>query len=216
MQTKTYITIILLIVVSLAIIWAIRYVYLLEKPSPGNCDYIKASDPTAKWNNDCSYIQELILDPSMTTPSTPLYLEKFTASPSLGRPWGVNVWYKYKYVNKKTGGFSKSSPWTTTPIFSGSTKLPCDPTKSCPSGSDTCKANLPQLRLNNIAYPLGSDILVNVHRYVTSLNDTAKPTDSVDGVIVGTIIPTGNSSGTFIDTSKSPCEESTCNNILGC
>lgn len=217
MQTKTIITIIILSFIAAMLVWLIRKIYTLEKPAPGNCDYIKSRDPTLKWNSDCTSFQELLLDPSLSTPTEPFYLDKFTSSPSLGQPWGVNVWYKYKYVNGKTGGFSKSSPWTQYPIYAGSPNLPCE-NESCNitySGKDSCKSNLAQLKIKNIAYPLGSDIMVNVHRYVTSLTNKDKPSDSIDGNLVGYVIQTG-SGGIFIDTSKSPCDEINCSNVQGC
>jgi hypothetical protein len=161
-----------------------------------------------------------------------MYLTGFTSSPSLGPAWGVNVWYKYKYVNSKTGAYGKASPWTQLPIFSGSTNLPCTPTSSksenksenlkeslCPnlqfSGQDSCKSNLPRLAIDNPAYPVGSDDYINVHRYVTPLTVVIPPDDSIDGVIVGMMFSNGGTA-TFADTSSSPCKESSCSNIAGC
>lgn len=219
METSTIILLVVLAIIAVAIVWLIVYVYKLEKPLPGNCDYLKSSKPDIKWSSDCSYIQELLSDSSLTTPTEPLFLTRFTPSPSLGEPWGVNVWYKYKYVNSKTGGYSAASPWTKTPISAGSTNLPCQG-GNCSNvqytGKDSCKSNLPQLSLTSLAYPVGSDNYINVHRYVSSLNSTSAPADSVDGKIVGTIIPNGTGGGTFIDTSASPCKEVSCSNVAGC
>jgi hypothetical protein len=219
METSTIILLVVLGIIAIFLVWLIYYVYKLEKPLPGNCDYLKVSKPDVKWSPDCSYIQELVLDTSLQTPTEPLFLTRFSSSPTLGQPWGANVWYKYKYVNSKTGGYGKASPWTQSPISAGSTNLPCQ-SGNCSSiqysGKDSCKSNLAQLKINSLAYPLGSDNYINVHRYVSPLNTTTPPVDSVDGKIVGMVLPNGAGGGTFIDLSTSPCDEVTCSNIAGC
>lgn len=215
---STLLTIGGLVVVAVGMVYLIYRVYKLEKPSPGNCNYIKSSNPNVKWSSDCSYVQELLLDGSIQAPTEQLHLTKFTSSPSLGQPWGVNVWYKYKYVNSKTGEYGKASPWTSTPISAGSTTLPCE-AGNCNniqySGKDSCRSNLPQLSVNKLLYPTGSDFYANVHRYVASIGSST-PDDSIDGKIVGILYPNGSGGGTFIDTSSSPCKEIACGNVVGC
>lgn len=213
----TLITIGGLTIIAIGLAYAIYYVYKLQKPSSGNCDYIKSSNPNVKWSNDCSYIQELMLSDSIQTPTDPLILTKFTASPSLGQPWGVNVWYKYKYVNSKTGEYGKASPWTQSPISAGSSNLPCG--GNCNNiqytGKDSCKSNLPQLGISKLLYPIGSDFYANVHRYTGSIGSPA-PDSTIDGKVVGVLYPDGSGGGMFIDTSSSPCKEATCGNVVGC
>lgn len=220
-STTTLVTMAGLSIVAIGIAYLIYKIYKLEKPSPGNCDYVKSRNPNVKWSNDCSYIQELLLDTSIQTPTIPLTLTKFTSAASLGPAWSVNVWYKYKYVNSKTGEYGKSSPWTKTAITAGSSTLPCgnsDASNTCGtlqfSGKDSCKSNLPQLQVPNLLYPVGSDYYANVHRYVSS--SSLQPDDKTDGKVVGMLYPDGNGGGMFIDTSSSPCNEIPCGNIIGC
>lgn len=218
--------IVLLLIVVCLLIWFIWYIYKLEQPSPGNCSYLKVSQPDIKWSSDCSYIEELVPDDSIKTPTLPMYLSKFTSSPSLGPAWGASVWYRYRYVNSKTGGYGKFSPWTLSPITSGSSNLPCQlgPGKCSgmeSSGKDSCTSNLATLTVNNLDYPVGSDIYVNVHRYATLAAEVTPPLATSPDKIVGMVIPTGNlsnvnPSGTFIDISDSPCKEIECSNIQGC
>lgn len=219
-STGTLITIGGLIIVAAAITYLIYRVYKLEKPSPGNCDYVKSTNPDVKWSNDCSYIQELLLDTSIQTPTEPLYLTKFTSSPSLGPAWSVDVYYKYKYVNGKTGEYGKSSTWTKSAIRAGSINLPCNSNDSSVcniqfSGKDSCKSNLPQLNVDKLVYPPGSNFYANVHRYVTSAG-SSPPDSTIDGKVVGMIYPNGSGGGVFIDTSSSPCKDIACGNITGC
>jgi len=219
METKTIILLVILGIIAAFIAWLIFYIYKLDKPLPGNCDYLKASSPDIKWSSDCSYIQELTLDKTLQTPIEPLFLSRFTSSPTLGQPWGANVWYKYKYVNSKTGGYGLSSPWTKTPISAGSTNLPCQG-GNCSGvqyiGKDSCKSNSARLNINSIAYPIGSDNYINVHRYVSPLSSLTPPGDKDNGKIVGMIIPSGTGGGTFMDLSTSPCKEVSCSNVPGC
>ena len=46
---------------------------IYKKPAAGSCDIIKAENPNIKWNQDCSYIQELNFDSSIRTPKEPMY-----------------------------------------------------------------------------------------------------------------------------------------------
>lgn len=214
-STGTLLTIGGLIIVAGSLVYLIYKVYKLQKPSPGNCDYIKSSNPNVKWSSDCSYIQELLLGQSIQTPTETLRLTKFTASPSLGPAWSVDVYYKYKYVDSKTGEYGNASPWTKTAITAGSTTLPCGTCNIQFSGKDSCRSNLPELSVDNLLYSIESGFYANVHRYTTSSGSIA-PRDSDDGKIVGILYPNGSGGGTFIDTSSSPCKDVTCGNINGC
>lgn len=209
----------ILAVACVGIILFIYYVYKLQKPSSGSCDIIKDKNPNIKWSDDCTFVQEITQDSSIITPKNPLYLTKFTSSPSLGPPWGVNVWYAYKYVNGKTGGYGALSPWTSSPISSGSNNLPCKGGNCSPNfqfaSKDSCQSNLPELQIDSLDYDITSGYYVNVHRYVTDINDNKPPSSQTQGKIVGMIIQT-TKGGKFIDVSKSPCLESNCQNIQGC
>lgn len=199
------------------------WIYHLEKPSPGNCDYLRKAQPNVKWSTDCSYVEEIAPDGSLATPKNPLFLTRFTNSPSFnqGQPLGANVWYRYRYVNSKTGGYGKFSPWTTSPIIAGSNTLPCQLgvgkcTGISYAGKDSCQSNLIQLGASGLDVKTGSDIYINVHRYVALSTTTTPPTDSTIDKIVGMIIPTQDGTGFFIDISDSPCKEVICTNVEGC
>lgn len=217
--TSTIIMVVIISVVIIILAGIIYYTYNIQKPSSGNCDYIKSSDPSTKWSDDCSYIKELSLDSSLTTPSEPLYLSAFTNSPSLGPSWGANVWYRYNYVNGLTGGYSESSPWTLLPISAGSTNLPCKG-GNCSGvkiGKDSCQSNLPTLNIDKLDYPLiTGNIYANVYRYTSPISSTTQPTNTTPGKIVGMLVGESSGSASFIDVSSSPCKETTCNNVQGC
>lgn len=225
MNTSSTVWIATLSVVALAIGLLAYYTYKLPKPQPGNCAVLKDNNPDVKWGDGCSYIQEIAPDSSITSPKSVMYLTSFTASPSLGPAWGINVWYAYRYVNGKTGGYSSLSPWTTTPIHSGASGsiLPCKGSGSengvCSSsfknsGRDSCGSNLAELQVDGLAYGLGSDYYINVHRYVSEAN--TQPTPSTPGKVVGMLIQSSNGSGQFIDISENPCSEASCKAVPGC
>lgn len=202
------------------VILTIRYVRNLKQPSSGSCDVLKDSDPAVKWSKNCSYISEEQPDSTLTQPTKSLYLDSFTSSPSLGPAWGgIYVWYKYVYVNGKTGGYSSPSPWTLLPITSGSTSLPCK-NNNCGnikfSGKDSCNSNLPTLKIDSLDYNFKNspNIYTNIHRFVGT--DSTPPDDSVNGVIVGMIIPNATGGGIFIDISTNPCQNANCSTPKGC
>jgi hypothetical protein len=227
MELKTVIILSCLFVFALFIIYLTYKVYYLQKPSPGSCDALRQTSPSVKWSADCSYVQELKLDSSIPTPKIPLYLSSFTNSPGSGPAWGVNVWYRYRYVNGNTGNYGNFSPWTITSISSGKSNLPCknstDKTNGCPSsfqkiGKDSCQSNLPTLNLDgDTVVNLTNGMYINVHRYVADSTNQSPPSDSSSDKIVGMMIPQGNSGNfMFIDVSESPCKEMSCNNVVGC
>jgi hypothetical protein len=204
-------------------------VYKMTNPPIGNCGAIKSNDPDTKWNSDCSAIQEIKADSSIKTPDVPLYLSSFTSSPALGPAWGVNVWYRYRYVNGTTGGYGGFSPWTKSAISSGSSTLPCKNStwlkhqdlaifggSQCPSGKSTCQANLPQLTLDSFQYPITSNFYANVHRYVAQSSDTTPPTATSQDQLVGMLVPNGKGGAIFFDISASPCTVVPCSNVQGC
>src|SRR5580698_10633032 len=124
MQFQTIVILSCLAIVAIAILYAMYRVYKMQKPAPGNCDVIKQLNPNVNWSPDCSYVQELKENSSIPTPTFPLYISSFTNSSGLGPAWGVNVWYRYRFVNNK-GEYGKFSPWTPTPVIAGSSSLPC-------------------------------------------------------------------------------------------
>ena len=221
MQTSSIIEIVVLVIIIILFIWLIYYTYYLQKPNKGSCDFLKAKDPSIKWSKDCSSILEITPDPTLKTPTTPLYLTSFKNVQGAGQPWGVAVYYRYVYVNSKTGGYGQMSPWTLSPVTAGSNDLPCLQPGKCDSsfkytGKDSCNANLPQLKVDRLDYDITtSNIYANVHRLVLPLNNTKPPDKNAQGKIVGMLIPDG-SGGFFIDISTSPCKEINCSRSKGC
>ena len=201
-----------------AVVLSAWYVYKLEQPKPGNCAVLKAQNPSSKWNDDCSAVQEISYDSTIASPPNELYLTSFTSSPSLGPAWGTNVWYSYRYVNMDTGAYGPLSPWTKSPIYAGSDTLPCKG-GTCSgsfksSGRDSCKSNLPTLEVDTLFYPLGSKYYVNIHRYFSS--ESTPPPKGNTGSVVGMLIQTTNTSGKFIDVSSNPCTSGSCKKLNGC
>jgi len=200
------------------------WTYKLEKPTPGN----KCSGNGWKWDTTCSYIQEIKPDPSLKSPQSPPYLINFTKSEGAGPPIFLPMWYRYRYVNVLTGGYSSFSPWTTSPVMSGECVLPCvadgtpvspinTPSVECPfpTGPSSCVFNQPVIGVpkTKIDYspvtvnPDGGFIYMNLHRYVGRVGDT-KPPDNPKDEIVGVILmPREGKYYVYIDVLNNPCKK---------
>lgn len=198
-----------IIIISSFMIW----LYRLAKPTPGGC---KGSN--WKWDDKCNYIQELQYDGSLQSPNNiKPYLIKFSYVSGSGNSIFSGVWYRIRYVNVVTGGYSDFSDWTEHPVMSGSCVLPCDPKIGCsyPSGPDSCTFNTPVIGINtkDSSYspqkPLkdGSFVYINLHR---AISDT-KPTENAETQIIGTLISPVSQGGekywTLIDVLNNPCKE---------
>jgi len=218
-KTSTIIWIGLLATVSMICIFALWYLHTLKKILPDNCELIKKKHPSIKWNDDCTYIQEISADGSIKTPQEPLYLSSFTSSDALGPPLGANVWYRYRFVRGDTGGYGQFSPWTTHPIMAGSHKLPCKDNNcyGILTSGGTCRSNLVTVAVDKVEYSIDSGIYANVHRIVKDPHDTSQPTNNSRDEIVGYLWPDGGgNSFVFIDTTKSPCNNTVRCNRPGC
>lgn len=204
-------TIFLVIILSMliALLW---FVGFTSKPHAGTCDSMKAKGNYV-WNDDCTFLREIKTDTQLKKPVSPLYLSGFRSSPSLGDPLGINVWYRYRYVDAKTGGYGNFSPWTENPIIAGSKTLPCK-NNDCSyiTGVSSCDNNLVEVSVDSIDYKIEDGIYANVHRYVS--NDGKQPSYDEDDEIVGYLFPS-NSRWKYIDTN-SPCKTNSCNMPPGC
>lgn len=169
------------------------YVLFLQNPSMINC-----SNNSYMWNQNCIGFQENFLDDSLKIPSKPLSLVSFDNVQGAGNPIYLPMWYKYKYINLKTGGYSKSSEWTDKPIIAGSCCLPClNDNCDFSIGFSTCNSNSPKIGIfeKDLDYkPFsidedGNSYGINIHRYVDpNPNRTTPPSQDEDGVIIGYLI----------------------------
>lgn len=165
----------------------IFFIYKMPQPSYGkNCH--AGSSASEKWNDSCTYINELSFDSSLSSPSSlSLNLLKFEKIPGAGNPLNLPMWYRFRYVNANTGGYSDFSKWTASPVYAGSDSLPCVAgIGSCSTQyvpANTCNFNQPTIGIatNALQYPLmrpmssGQTIYANVHRYVgTSLGNSSE------------------------------------------
>ena len=200
---------ILLALFSLSL-WSVR---TTDKLMTGNCGNLKRAYPETKWSDDCTYIKELVYDPTLKTPQKEMYLSRFIEASALGPPLGANVWYRYRFVRDDTGGYSDFSPWTKSPIIAGSTMLPCkggDCSNINKHGADSCHSNLIQLGIDELEYTMLNGIYANVHRAYKITSDASPPSDTIKDEIVGYLVPHGPKSYQFIDISESPCDKILC------
>jgi len=214
MKTSSIIWLILLSIIFVLLGIMLWFTITLKEAKPGNCDNIMKSQPDVLWKDNCSYIEEKHLDETLKTPSDELYLTRFTPSSSLGPPLGANVWYRYRYVRGKTGGYSKFSPWTKSAIIAGSNTLPCkdsDCSNMSKHGKDSCSSNLVTVEVENIDYDRTTGIYANVHKVVLPSSNAKPPKDSDKSEIVGVLNPEGFTGWSFIDITESPCKKITCN-----
>jgi len=202
---------VMLISIVIVILYGIYYIFTMEKPLTGNCNNIKRTQPDMLWNENCTYITERSYDSTLKTPTSPLYLTAFTGNKD-SKPIGANVWYRYRYVNGKTGGYSQFSPWTMKPIMSGIKNLPCM-NDNCDgmtySGIPSCNSNVPVLSIKTIDYDIDSGVLANVHRVVKPPNDTSQPSSNEEGDIIGILTPSKNGWSVFDPSASKICDNAT-------
>lgn len=153
---------------------------------------------TSQWSSDCSVLTESAYDPTLISPTGKrLLLIKFTQQQGSINPIYNPTWYRFRYVNSITGGYSGFSDWTETPVQSGSCCLPCiGGVGMCDSkignGFDTCKLNLPTMGIlmSDLDYPPyvpvqadGAAIMTTIHRYVGKPDETQPPDDPPNGEV---------------------------------
>jgi len=207
------------------------WVRKLQKPTPGrNCK--ENSDWV--WDDSCLYLQEKFYDSSLQSPKD-LFpsLTGFTYSKGAGASIFLPCWYRFRYVNVKTGGYSDFSAWSKSPVISGSCCLPCPGgVGQCPStikqGYNSCSFNQPTIGIDQttVQYtptqmqPDGGFIYMNLHRYVGTdpADNTPPPADATDE-IVGYLLPTSYVGNTayysWIDVMYNPCNKG-CNMPTWC
>lgn len=194
----------------------------MQQPTPGrNCK--KSSDWL--WDDSCLYITETGPDNSLESPAELFpVLTGFQNSSGAGPSIFLPCWYRFRYVNVKTGGYSDFSAWTQSPVMSGNCCLPCPNgpgyCSNISQGYSSCSFNQPTIGVAQsvVQYnpseqqPDGSFIYMNLHRYVgSSSSDMTPPADDVNDEIVGYLLPTvyvGNTQYySWIDVMYNPCEK---------
>jgi len=208
------------------------WVFFLKQPHPGvNCHKTTGW----VWSPDCKYIEEKFPDKSLADPGhLKLYLAKFSDVTGGGPPVCLPMWYCFRYVNVKTGGYSKFSQWTESPVRAGGDMFPCvggkgkcDPSL-VPQGKKTCAFNQPVIGIPDLQYdPFkvlhdGSFIYTNVHRYVGSPTETKPPgtPEETKTEIIGFLIPSSVKGVKYAwtDVLFNPCKEGQpgCGRCRGC
>jgi len=226
MKTWAWITLIFLAILLLLTIGFGIWTFLLEKPHPGT-DCLKSG---WVWNPNCKYFEEKFYDSSLADPSDlQLYLVKFSRVSGAGSPVCLPMWYRFRYVNVKTGGYSKFSKWTSSPVRAGGKDLPClgkcNP-NLVPEGGKTCYFNQPAIGLPNLQYdpldrqPGNTFIYATIHRYVGKPGET-KPPESPEDEIIGFLMPTKTLPGikyAWNDVVFNPCNDNPpgCGRCQGC
>lgn len=190
------------------------WIYKLEKPKPGTC-----GNSSFKWNEGCTSILEIQKDNTLPSPKgQKLNLLNFLNSPGAGNSIFKKCWYRFRYVNVLTGGYSDFSDWTDGPVESGGCNMPCiDGKCAFATGPQSCSFNQPTIGIASddakfspqIPRSDGSFVYMNLHRY-TTINDDI-PSDAVTDEIVGVLIaPFGfkNNKGwwSWIDVLNNPCK----------
>lgn len=194
------------------------------------CELSKKFSP---WLNgpDCLSVLEQYEDKSIPKPTAQPYLRSFVTQ-GQGYPFCNPVWYAFRYVRNKDGGYGPLSDWSgynpsspkdiPLPIFSGAKTFPCIPVKgstdSCAAtgvktGAESCAFNNPTISILNkldfnVNYASADGYTLNVHRQVAGDSKDFDFTD--EGDIVGSFAvnldPEGpyNIIANFIDAVYNP------------
>lgn len=208
------------------------WVVTMNKPSPG-VDCTEKSDWV--WDSSCLYFQEKFRDSTLQSPQNlNLVLTGFKFASGGGPSIYLPMWYRFRYVNVLTGGYSDFSDWTQTPVISGSCCLPCiDGVGQCSSqvqsGYASCQANQPTIGIEtdkaqySPSTPIsgGGFIYMNLHRYTgTDPTDNTPPPKNVTDEIVGFLKPGGYVNGKqyydWTDVLFNPCQEKKCQTPTWC
>ena len=186
-----------------------------------NCDKLRKENPV--WSENCAYPQATgKLDTSMATPTDLLYMASFSYSTAGGLPMCLPLWYRFRYVNSKSGNYSNFSKWSCSAVTAGGTNLPC---VGCTEGSCSDKISGPaSCSFNRVVMGVTTDLQYNtlsptgdgsinaavVYRYVGKSTDVDTPPsdDPTIGEPLGMLALTSSYSGytnVFTDIGNNPC-----------
>ena len=199
------------------------YLHNIEEPPPFEACH---RDTEWKWDDKCTHIEEISPDPSLKSPKDlyPVLIDFSYREKLKLPPIYLPSWYRIRYVNTRTGGYSEFSSWSLSPVISGSCNLPCPDGvgKRCPfsDGYSSCSFNRPQIGIpaSSLQYdPFKQDlngdfIFTNLHRYVAkNYDDRDPPADDVEDEIVGVLLSDKTVAGkkylSWIDVLDNPCEK---------
>ena len=220
MKTLWWVIIIFIFLLLIAAV-IISVWYYIEKRKPIDC---RASGWV--WSENCTHFEEKFPDSKLKDPSNlKLYLVAFSQVDGAGPPVCLPMWYCFRYVNVKTGGYSPFSQWTTGPVRAGGFNLPCLDGKcgdKVLQGKKSCVSNQPTIGVPDLQYdPLkltdDTFIYANIHRYVGKPNDMSPPAHpaATPTEIIGYLIPNKGIKGikyAWRDVLYNPCR----NNPPGC
>ncbi len=209
-----------LIVTAFAIVsYLLWWTYHLPKPTPGT----GCQNRGWKWDSQCRFINEIAYDPSLSSPKgTSPYLIRFQNSPGAGPAIFAGCWYRFRYVNVLTGGYSEFSDWSNLPVLAGGCQAPCDPKIGCTfaQGISSCVFNQPTIGVNTKEAKYSPQtavgntyVYINLHRYVNTGNPTSTtppPNDATDEIIGVMLAPAsvgGEKYFSLIDVLNNPCKE---------
>ena len=215
---------IILVMFILMIIGFAVWVYTMPSPSTRLCKQWRKTNPA--MNETCLYPMAIgTLDSSMKDPSEmQLFMANFSYSDAGGLPLCLPLWYRFRYVNDKTGNYSPFSQWTCSAVTAGGTDLPCFedcPKNSCDeriSGEASCSFNrvtmgvTTDLQYGMIPQEDGSMNWAVVYRYVGQADDVAEQPSDDDNVgdPLGMLRQSSSYSGytnVFDDVGNNPCPE---------
>lgn len=161
----------------------------------------------------CISVIEKFQDPTIPKPTPLIYQTNFTLAPGGGPPFCSPVWYAFRYVKNKNGGYGPLSAWSgitdtksTSPpnaIYAGNKNPPCiSSICNFKTGEDSCAFNRPEislsgkLDLNVLTNNPDDGYTLNVHRQVgTGFDKNGNPLGydpTSEGTIVGSFLVTPN------------------------
>jgi len=234
-KTRLAIIVFLVGVIVLTVLFGL-YVWNLQ-PTPHKCSHATGTGGSKNWlwNSKCTGIQEIFYDSSIKSPgNTKPYLTEFKKGnvTEIGGSIFKPCWYRFRYVNTKTGAYSDFSDWTDYPVMSGSCCLPCfgGPNKCSSSvnpGYNSCQDNYPVIGALSSKIHYKPDIsnsngqyVINLHRYVGDVKNgkNVKPPKTAKTEVVGMLmIPSPDGMFyTWNDILENPCGKKKCSTPSWC